>query len=183
MEKIKLKNKDGDFVEVVFKKLDISYINKIMELQEEVIDNLMDKNLYAPTDREEFIMYMENGAYILGIVTLDDELISMGVYVEFGYNECNYGYDLDIKGDELLLVGQIESTVVKEEYRGNGLQQLICSKLEEVAKEKNKRILGVTVAPENHYSLSNFKKMGYTVEKEKLKYGNYLRYILKKELQ
>ena len=183
MEKLKLKNRRGDLVEGVFKKLDISYIDKIMELQKGIVDNLSNKNLYAPTDKNEFITYIENGAHILGVVTMKDELIAMGVYVKFGYNECNYGYDLDIKGDELLMVGQIESTVVKEEYRGNGLQRIVCSKLEEVAKDENIRIIGATVAPENICSLSNFKKLGYTVEKEKLKYGNYIRYILKKDLQ
>jgi len=148
MEKIELKDTYGNLVEVFIKRLDISYIDKIMTLQKEVVDNLVDKNFYASTDRNEYIKYMENGANILGVVTLEEELIAMGVYVKFGYGEHNYGYDLDIKEEELLNVGQIESTLVKSEY-----------------------------------SLNNFKKLGYTVEKEKLKYGNYLRYILKKELE
>ena len=183
MEKIELKDTYGNLVEVFIKRLDISYIDKIMILQKEVVDNLVDKNFYASTDKGEYIKYIENGAHIVGIVTLEDELIAMGVYVKFGYGEHNYGYDLDIKDEELLSVGQIESTVVKNEYRGNGLQRILCIKLEEVAKQDNIRTLAATVAPKNSCSLNNFKKLGYTVEKEKLKYGNYLRYILKKELE
>lgn len=55
MEKLKLKNRRGDLVEGVFKKLDISYIDKIMELQKGIVDNLSNKNFYAPTDKNEFI--------------------------------------------------------------------------------------------------------------------------------
>lgn len=182
MENIKLKDKNGNEVEAKFKKLDVSYIDKIMELQKDIIDNLLDKNFYASTDRNEFISDIYIGSHIIGCVTSDDELIAMGVYIKFGYDECNYGYDLDIEGEELLNVGQIESTVVKESYRGNRLQYIICSKLEDIAREDNVTILGATVAPKNSYSLSNFIKLGYTVEREKLKYGNYLRYILKKKL-
>ena len=182
MGNIKLKDKTGNEVEAKFKKLDASYIDKIMELQKDIIDNLLDKNFYASTDKEGFISDINRGAHIVGCVTSDDELIAMGVYIKFGYDDCNYGYDLDIEGEELLKVGQIESTVVRESFRGNRLQYIICSKLEDIAREDNISILGATVAPKNIYSLNNFKRLGYSVEKEKLKYGNYLRYILKKEL-
>lgn len=182
MENIRIKDKYGNRLKGVFKKLDITYIDKIMELQKDVVDSLIDKEFYASMDREGFIEYIENGAYILGCVTQEDDLIAMGVYIKFGYGECNYGYDLDIKGDELLKVGQIEATIVKEAYRGNRLQHIMCRELEDIAKGDDVRVLGATVAPKNIYSLSNFKNSGYTVEKEKLKYGNYLRCILKKEL-
>lgn len=182
MEEIKLINTDGTEVTARFKMLDLDYIDKIIELEGEVINKLADKDLYAITTREEYIECITCGGYILGCVTLDDELVAIGVYVKYGYSEHNYGYDLDISGDELLYVGQIQSTAVKEEYRGNGLQRIICNNLENIARKEDTKVLGATVSPKNLYSLNNFKRMGYTVQKEKIKYGNYLRYILKKEL-
>lgn len=182
LAQIKLVDRYGNEIYGQFKRLDIKYIDKIIKLEEEIVQSLVDMNFYATTDRDEYIECIKRDAYILGVVTIYDELIAMGVYIKYGYSKHNYGYDLEIQGEELLNVGQIQSTVVKENYRGNGLQEIICSKLEEIAKSDNSRILSATVAPNNIYSLNNFKKLGYSVEKEKIKYGSYLRYILKKAL-
>lgn len=182
MQEIKLINIDGTEVPARFKMLDISYIDKIIDLEGEIVNKLVDKDLYATTPREEYMECLMCGGYILGCVTLEDELVAIGVYVKYGYSEHNYGYDLDISGDELLSVGQIQSTAVKEEYRGNGLQRIICNELENIARKEDTKVLGATVSPKNLYSLNNFKRMGYTVQKEKIKYGNYLRYIIKKEI-
>ena len=43
------------------------------------------------------------------------KLIAMGVYLKNGYDKENYGYDLDLEGEILLKVAQIETTVVREE--------------------------------------------------------------------
>ena len=118
---------------------------------------------------------------ILGCVTVEDNnLVAMGVYAKLGYQKSNYGYDIELEGKELLKVGQIESTVVRDDFRGNKLQKIICEHLEKIGKEKNTPIMCATTSPYNEYSLNTFKTLGYTVRKDKLKYGGLRRYVLVK---
>ena len=168
---LKLKRKDGQLVEAKMKELNLDYIDKIMELQKIIIDGLENKELYADTEGK-----------IIGYVTEDDEIIAMGVYAKKGYDKGNYGYDIELKGEELLNVGQIESTVVREEYRGNKLQRIICEELEKIAIENNTKIVCATASPYNEFSVNTFKSLGYEIKKDKIKYGGLRRYVLVKEL-
>ena len=179
---LNLKRKDGIEVKVELKVLNISYLDKIMELQKIIIDGLENKELYADTEREEFEEYIKKNGKILGCVTEDDELIAMGVYAKKGYDKSNYGYDIGLDNEELLKVGQIESTVVKEEYRGNKLQKIICEELEKIAVKEDTKILCATASPYNEFSVNTFKSLGYEIKQDKLKYGGLRRYVLAKRV-
>ena len=181
-EILKLKNKSGNIINVKYKVLDLSYIDEIIKLQEDILNGLEDKQLYAPTEKEEFINYLKNGAKIIGYVDENDNLIAMAVYIKKGYEKGNYGYDLELEGELLLKVGQVESTVVRSDYRGNGLQRILCKKIEDIAKEDSVKILASTASPYNKYSVNTFKNLGYEIKKDKMKYGGLRRYVLAKEL-
>ncbi len=182
MNNISVTKIDGTNEELTVKILDISYIDKIVQLEQDIFDDLDIKELYATSTREEFIEILQEKGKIVGAINNDNKLVAMGVYVNYGYNEHNYGYDLDLKDEELLMVGQIESTVVRSEYRGNQLQNKICIILESFAIEEGNSIITATVSPKNPYSLNTFLKLGYTIEKEKIKYSGISRYIMKKNL-
>lgn len=179
---LKLKRKDGVEVQAELKELNISYLDKIMELQKIIIDGLENKELYADTEREEFEEYIKKNGKIIGCVTEDNELIAMGVYAKKGYDKSNYGYDIGLEGEELLKVGQIESTVVKEKYRGNKLQKVICKELEKIAVKEEIKVLCATASPYNEFSVNTFKSLGYEIKKDKLKYGGLRRYVLAKRV-
>ena len=173
---------DGINEKLILKVLDISYIDEIVQLEQDIFDGLDVKELYATSTKEEFREILEGKGKIVGAINSKNKLVAMGVYVDYGYNEHNYGYDLDLHGDNLLAVGQIESTIVRNEYRGNNLQYKICTILEGFAKEEGKTMIAATVSPKNPYSLNTFLKLGYTIEKEKIKYEGLNRYILKKNI-
>ena len=181
-ELLKLKKKSGNIVNAKYKILDLSYIDKIMELQDRIIEDLEDKQLYAPTEKEEFIDCIVNDGKIIGYLDENNELIAMGAYVRKGYSKGNYGYDLGIEGEMLLNIAQVESTVVRSDYRGNGLQRILCEKIEDIAKKDRVKLLTSTASPYNNYSINTFKKLGYEIKKDKLKYGGLRRYVLAKEL-
>ena len=61
---LKITRKDGVEVEVELKELDLSYLDKIMDLQKIIIDGLENKELYADTEREEFEEYDCHGNII-----------------------------------------------------------------------------------------------------------------------
>lgn len=183
MERIlELKRNDGQIIEGVIKELDSSYIDEIMEIQEAVLDGLEDRQLFVLTEREELLEYFNMVGKIIGCFTEEDGLIALGVYIKKAYDEGNYGYDLDIIGEDLLKVGQIESTVVRKEYRGNRLQKIMCEILEEIGKETGTTIMTATASPVNEFSVNTFINLGYKICKEKIKYGGYRRYVLMKEL-
>ena len=182
MDNIIVNKINGTQEELELKILDISYIDKIVQLEQDIFDALDIKELYATSTKEEFTEILEEKGKIIGAINSENKLVAMGVYVDYGYNEHNYGYDLDLKGEELLTIGQIESTVVRGEYRGNKLQNKICTILEDFAIEENKNIIAATVSPKNPYSLNTFLNLGYTIEKEKIKYNGVSRYIMKKDL-
>ncbi|GAA0084362.1 hypothetical protein UT300007_08010 [Clostridium sp. CTA-7] len=177
-----LKNKSGSTVKASHKVLDLSYIEEIMKLQDIIMEDLEDKQLYAPTDKEEFIEYFEKGAKVIGYLDEKDDLIAMAVYIKKGYEKGNYGYDLDLEGERLLDVGQVESTVVRSDYRGNGLQKILCGKVEDIARNEKVKLLTSTASPYNKYSVNTFKNLGYEIKRDKIKYGGLRRYVLVKEL-
>jgi ribosomal protein S18 acetylase RimI-like enzyme len=182
MEKMILKRRDGSNIEAELKELDLSYINKIMKIQNDIYEGLLNKDFYFCSEQEEFENIINGKGKIFGITADENnELIAIAVYVEYGYDEENYGYDIQIKGEELLKVGQIESTIVAENYRGNKLQKKLCEQLEKTARDSGIKYICATVAPENKYSLNTFMELGYKISIEKLKYGGLRRYVLVKE--
>lgn len=178
-----LKDKNGRNTIGEIIELNLSHIDKIMALQEEVVNALDNKDLYFPSEKKEFEDIIKHTGKIIGCINLDNnELIAIGVYCNYKFNEHNYGYDIGLKDEELLNVGQIESTIVKPLYRGNKLQYKMCEVLEKIGKENNTNIIMATASPDNPYSVNTFKKLGYDIVKEKLKYGGLKRYILKKNI-
>jgi len=180
--KVKLKKIDGTKVNGTIKILDESYIEKIMILQEQINRSLVNKEWYSPTSKEEFYMQLTKIGKIVGCVLDDNTLIAIGAYVECGYEEHNYGYDLGIEGKKLLKVGQIEATLVHEDYRGNKLQKKICIEIEKIAKSRKNKVIAVTVHPDNIYSLRTFEDLKYKTMLKKLKYEGLIRLVLMKKI-
>ena len=56
----------------------------------------------------------------------------------------------------------------------------MCEILEKEGSKTGATIMMATASPDNLYSLNTFKALGYEVVKEKIKYGGYKRFILKK---
>lgn len=182
IKELVVKRKDGELINVIIKKLDLSHINKIMELQENILAGIENKETYAPSTIDEFKEVILGKGEIIGCITEKDKLIAMGVYVENKYDEHNYGYDLEIQGNDLLKVCQIESTIVDEDYRGNRLQKTICETIESIAKERRMKLITATASPYNPFSVNTFIALGYEIKKDKLKYGGLRRYVLAKNL-
>lgn len=178
-----LKNKEEKYNKVYIRKLKINDIEEILVFQTEILNGIKEEHIYCETQRVEFEQYFNNKDTLLGIYTEDNELIAMGVYARYGESEDNYGFDLGIRGKELLEVGQIDSVAVVDKFRGNSLQKIICKELEMVSKEEGKNIICTTISPNNPYSIRTFEALGYEIIKEKEKYGGMRRYILMKKLE
>lgn len=179
---IQAKRKDGLAVPLTLKKLDASSIEAIVRLQEDVLKGIQHKEIFIPTSTEEFCKRFQTDATFLGCVTPEEELVALIIFLKLGYDPDNYGYDLDFEGDVLLDIGQVDTVLVQENFRGNHLQFILGQTAENLARDLGTKVLCATVSPDNPHSLNNFLKLGYEVKKEKLKYGGVRRYILMKTL-
>lgn len=157
-------------------------LDQIMTLQDKVVAALDNPELYVSSSRLEFQHAIEEIGYLVGYKTPQGQLAALGVYVSWGDNPRNYGYDIDLQGSHLLKVGQVDTTIVDPDFRGYGLQKKLCLELERFARSQGKSYLLATVAPNNPFSLNNFLALGYENKKEKLKYGGLRRCILCKSL-
>lgn len=181
-EILRVTTKNNKEESLKLKELDLSYLDKIMELQKTVVKEIKDKEWYCEVSKEDFKLYFLKGGRLNGYLNEKEELVALGVYIKNGYDKENYGYDIGLEGDDLLKVAQIEATIVLDEYRGNKLQRIICENFEELAKEDNMKILAATASPYNIYSVRNFENLGYRIEKDKMKYGGMRRYVLIKRI-
>ncbi len=179
--KIKLKRNDGEEKVGEIRELDLSYLDEVVSLNEDILNKLENKEIYARTTRDEFYEYLTEKGKIIGCI-VNGKLIAMGIYGVLKNNEKNYGYDLDMNEEEVLTVCQIEATVVSKEFRGNRLQKKICEVIEKIAKKDKMKIISATASPINSYSVNTFFNLGYEIYKEKEKYGGLRRYILMKRL-
>lgn len=179
--KIIVRSKDKKNHSAYIRIMKVEDIEKILEFQNNIIKDIKDKLMYCETSRKEFENYFDNKDKVVGIYTEEDGLIAMGVYANYGKTEDNYGFDLGIRGDNLLKIGQIDSVAVMDKYRGNKLQKLICEQLEQISILQGDQAICTTIYPENIYSINTFKELGYNIIKEKEKYGSMRRYILIKQ--
>ncbi|MDQ6423465.1 GNAT family N-acetyltransferase [Paenibacillus sp. LHD-117] len=76
----------------------------------------------------------------------------------------------------------LDSTVVHESVRGQGLQRSFHELREKRAKEKGCHYLYSTVHPENLASVNNLEAAGFTLQFTRLMYGGKLRHCYVKRL-
>lgn len=72
--------------------------------------------------------------------------------------------------------------LVREDYRGLGLQQKLIREVELLAKKRGFNLLCTTCAPNNSFSINNFLKEGYRFAKTEEKYGGLIRNLYYKKL-
>ena len=99
-----------------------------------------------------------------------------------GMDEDNLGYDIGLKGEELLQVAHMDIAAVATEFRGNRLQQRMVEVAEERLASLGYTKLMCTIHPENTFSSSTMERRGYRLVKQAYKYGGLLRNIYLKQL-
>lgn len=183
LEKLSLKTENGIIEDAFLIKLDKTYVDAMVNLDNTIYNGLDNKEFYFCSPKEEYQTIVNGAGIGLGIVDNKNNLIAMGVYYEPGQRSENYAFDIKEIKDEPYSEGQIEATVVLKKYRGNGLQKKLCILLEQQARKNNKKYLCATVHPDNKYSLNTFLSLGFEKKLEKSKYGALKRAILLKNLQ
>ena len=76
----------------------------------------------------------------------------------------------------------IDGVIVLPEYRGNGLQKILVTYLEEKAKEMGIDNIVAEVTFGNEHSLNNLQDLGYSIKNWYKKDENIKRHILSKKI-
>lgn len=102
--------------------------------------------------------------------------------VRYPDREENLGKYLDFSESQLQQVALMDSVAIVPDFRGYGLQKKLVEEAERRIDREKYHYLMCTIHPDNHYSLANMEKSGYTVRKTVECYGGNIRHVLLKEV-
>ena len=150
----------------------LSDLQVIIDLNETIYAALPDKSVLRHNSPEMIASCLEEPNVTLGIWD-GSVLVAIGMlYVPLCLEEDHF-HDLDLQGDYKSANQKL--FLVRESYRGQGLQRRLIREVEKVAVARGFNLLCTTVAPNNDFSINNFLKEGYVYAKTEEKYGGLLR--------
>ncbi len=168
--------------------IDLKELNRVVELENHVYENLLNKNILFMDSYEEMLDDMKSGAKIIGVFNEANDLIAYR-YISFpGLRSKSLAYDIELPRSQMDKVVHLETTVVHPDYRGNALQSLTLQHAAAEVKALGYRHLLCTVSPQNMFSLYNIMKNGLKIKALKRKYKSpdnpdgLWRFILHKDM-
>lgn len=168
-------------MELTFRKGIIEDTEPLIRFLEEVREGMEQKDWFYLDPPEAVRTMMADGTMELWVAEDHDRLAAIFDVLYPGLESFNYGYDLDLREEDLLRVVHMDTSAVHPDYRGQGLQAMMIRRAEEELSGKGHRILLCTAHPENRFSLNNLLGLGYAIKKRVEKYGSE-RYILRKDI-
>ena len=151
----------------------------VIELNETVYAALPDKSVLRHNSPEMIASCLQEPNVTLGIWE-DNTLIAIGMLYVPQCLEEDHFHDLGLQA-EFKSANQ-KLFLVREGYRGLGLQRKLIREVEKIAVARGYNLLCTTVAPNNEYSINNFLKEGYVYAKTEEKYGGLKRNLYYKAL-
>jgi len=156
-------------------------IDAVMKLQQDIMDALPDKDLYAPFSREESIGQLEHD--ICYMAECSGEVAGYSVLIPNDPdNPENYGKLFNYDRDRLAVTCSLDLTMVAPKYRGLGLQRIFNKLRLGQAIEMGAKEALTTISPDNPYSYRNFLVLNFEILETREMYGGKQRYILHKNL-
>jgi ribosomal protein S18 acetylase RimI-like enzyme len=161
--------------------MDEGDLKDMMVLQEIIVKNLSDKEIFRTHPPEYFKDHFKVDNSVIGIST-DDGLIAYNVLYFPGMHTDNFGTDIDLPSDELDKVVHLETVAVHPAFRGNSLQRRMEGVHLRIIQEMGYVHVCCMVSPKNRPSLQNIFSNGLAIKALKIKFGWRLRYIMHKNL-
>ncbi|WP_151866397.1 GNAT family N-acetyltransferase [Alkaliphilus serpentinus] len=174
---------------LILKRIGLEYIDELLSMQLEIYHQLEDKDIFVMDTEDEMRRGLKEGGYVIGVFNEANQLVGYRYASYPRQEERNLGRDIGLVDDELDSVLQLETTIVKPEYRGSKLQRKTFNSLMDyLSKDEDKeaKYLVCTISPFNLPSLKNMLKCGFEIKKLEYKYPTsenpkgILRYILLK---
>lgn len=154
-------------------------LQAVIDLNEMVYAALPDKTVLRHNSPEMIASCLEEPNVTLGIWD-GNLLVAIGMLYVPQCIEEDHFHDLGLKGD--FRSANQKLFLVRDGYRGMGLQRRLIREVEKIALERGYNLLCTTVAPNNTFSINNFLAEGYVYAKTEKKYGGLLRNLYYKKL-
>lgn len=154
-------------------------LQAVIELNETVYAALPDKSVLRHNSPEMIASCLDEPNVTLGIWD-DKTLIAIGMLYVPQCIEEDHFHDLDLQGDYKSANQKL--FLVREGYRGLGLQRKLIREVEKIAVARGYNLLCTTCAPNNAFSINNFLKEGYVYAKTEEKYSGLTRNLYYKML-
>ena len=151
----------------------------VIDLNETVYSALPDKSILRHNTPEMIASCLAEPNVTLGIWE-GDTLIAVGMLYVPQCIEEDHFHDLGLEGEYKSANQKL--FLVREGYRGLGLQRKLIREVEKIAIARGYNLLCTTVAPNNGFSINNFLKEGYVYAKTEEKYGGLVRNLYYKVL-
>ena len=151
----------------------------IIDLNEAIYAALPDKSVLRHNSPEMIASCLEEPNVTLGVWD-GDLLVAIGMLYVPQCIEEDHFHDLDLQGDYKSANQKL--FLVRDRYRGLGLQRRLIREVEKTAVARGYNLLCTTVAPNNDFSINNFLKEGYVYAKTEMKYGGLVRNLYYKVL-
>jgi ribosomal protein S18 acetylase RimI-like enzyme len=161
--------------------MDESYLTDMMELQEIIVQNLSDKDIFRIHSMNYFKEHFKVENSIIGVFTKGG-LVAYNVLFFPGLESDNFGADINLPREELDNVVHLETVAVHPAYRGNSLQRKMEAVHLRVIQDMGYEHVCCTVSPKNSPSLKNIFSNGLVIKALRFKFGGRLRYIMYKNL-
>jgi ribosomal protein S18 acetylase RimI-like enzyme len=161
--------------------IDESSLMDMMELQEIIVQNLSDKEIFRTHSMSYFREHFQVENSVIGVFTRDG-LVAYNVLYFPGLDSDNFGIDINLPKEELDKVVHLETVAVHPAYRGNLLQRKMEAVHLNIIRDMGYEHVCCTVSPKNHPSLQNIFSNGFVIEALKIKFGGRLRYIMHRNL-
>jgi len=175
-----LMNGKGEPLYIDFRYATPDDIGKVMALQNEIMEALPNKDLYAPFSEEQSLDHLRKD--ICYIAECNGEVAGYSVLIPNDPdNPENYGKLFNYDREQLARTASMDLTMVAPKYRGRGLQRIFNKLRIGKALELGATEALTTISPENPYSYRNFLILNFEIVDERDLYGGKRRYILRKE--
>ena len=156
-----------------------SDLQAVIDLNETIYSALPDKSILRHNAPEMIASCLAEPNVTLGIWE-GDILIAVGMLYVPQCIEEDHFHDLGLEGEYKSANQKL--FLVREWYRGLGLQRKLIREVEKIAIARGYNLLCTTVAPNNGFSINNFLKEGYVYAKTEEKYGGLVRNLYYKVL-
>lgn len=157
----------------------LSDLQAVIDLNEAIYSALPDKSILRHNSPEMIASCIEEPNVTLGVWE-GDTLIAIGMLYVPQCIEEDHFHDLGLEGEYKSANQKL--FLVREGYRGLGLQRKLIREVEKIALTRGYNLLCTTVAPNNDFSINNFLKEGYVYAKTEEKYGGLMRNLYYKVL-
>lgn len=157
-------------------KLNVSFIDEILTLQQVVYNALENKKILEPLSKEEFETILNGKGMLIGAF-VKEQLIAIRALSIPDINEHHLGYFLGLKEDELNRVIYQEVSIVHPDFRGYGMQKQLGNIIMNELDKSQFDYVCATVMPYNIASLKDKFAQGFRIVRLTYLYEGKLRYV------